>query len=346
MTLKQSPLSTLVVGLLLGLMVYLAIYTRIDGTSNYPAFSSRSLMNHGATANSASDIVSNPAVTNAIDQIITSVGLTNSTEFTVKAISDDIAKLVAEYMIHKFGQSAVSSQPQQQQRYISTYNNSNADLPVIYVVTPTYRRSEQIPELTRMAQTLLNVAAIHWIVVEDSTSLSPAVAHLLQRYGIPYTHLNAQMPDKYKKLKTKPRGVSNRNAALRWVRQNQKSGVLYFADDDNTYDIRLFEEMRYTKKVSMWPVGLVTSLGLSSPVVNKDGVVVDFYDGWIANRKFPVDMAGFAVSVQLLLDKDNAYMPFVPGHEEDGFLKSLGITNADIEAKANRCTQVRFNFLP
>ena len=141
-------------------------------------------------------------------------GLTNSTEFTVKAISDDIAKLVAEYMIHKFGQSAVSSQPQQQQRYISTYNNSNAgklattcnklksagkrvtdgksliDLPVIYVVTPTYRRSEQIPELTRMAQTLLNVAAIHWIVVEDSTSLSPAVAHLLQRYGIPYTHLN------------------------------------------------------------------------------------------------------------------------------------------------------------
>ena len=39
-------------------------------------------------------------------------------------------------------------------------------------------------------------------------------------------------------------------------------------------------------------------------------------------------------------------MPFVPGHEEDGFLKSLGITNADIEAKANRCTQVRFNFLP
>ena len=61
-------------------------------------------------------------------------------------------------------------------------------------------------------------------------------------------------------------------------------------------------QMRYTKKVSMWPVGLVTSVGLSSPVVNKDGVVVDFYDGWMANRKFPVDMAGFAVSVQLLLD--------------------------------------------
>lgn len=52
----------------------------------------------------------------------------------------------------------------------------------------------------------------------------------------------------------------------------------------------------------MWPVGLVTKVGLSSPVVNDRGVVVDFFDGWMANRKFPVDMAGFAVSVQLILD--------------------------------------------
>ena len=60
-------------------------------------------------------------------------------------------------------------------------------------------------------------------------------------------------------------------------------------------------QMRYTKKVSMWPVGLVTKVGLSSPVVNNKGVVIDFFDGWMANRKFPVDMAGFAVSVQLVL---------------------------------------------
>lgn len=319
-------------------MIYLAIFSRMDNMANYPAFSSRSLMNHAANVNTAaSDIVTNPAIINAIDQMITSVDLSNSSgEFNIKAISDDIAKLLTDYITHKFGQRTTSFY---QQRHTST-NNSTADLPVIYVVTPTYRRSEQIPELTRMAQTLLNVPAVHWIVVEDSSTLSPVIARLLQRYGIPHTHLKAQMPEKYKKLKTKPRGVSNRNAALQWVRQNRKSGVLYFADDDNTYDIRLFEEMRYTKKVSMWPVGLVTSVGLSSPVVNKDGVVVDFYDGWMANRKFPVDMAGFAVSVQLLLDKSDAYMPFVPGHEEDGFLKKLEITNADIEAKADHCTQI------
>ena len=33
-------------------------------------------------------------------------------------------------------------------------------------------------------------------------------------------------------------------------------------------------------------------------------------------------------------------MPFVPGHEEDGFLKKLDITLADIEPLADKCTKV------
>jgi len=61
--------------------------------------------------------------------VFTRAGLINSTEFSVKAISDDIAKIVAEYMVHKFGKTAASSQQQQlqqQQRYISMNNNSTA----------------------------------------------------------------------------------------------------------------------------------------------------------------------------------------------------------------------------
>jgi hypothetical protein len=36
--------------------------------------------------------------------------------------------------------------------------------------------------------------AIHWIVVEDSnaTSTSPVIAALLNRYGIPHTHLKGK----------------------------------------------------------------------------------------------------------------------------------------------------------
>lgn len=91
----------------------------------------------------------------------------------------------------------------------------------------------------------------------------------------------------------------------------------------------------------MFPVGLITSLGVSSPVV-KNGKFSGFYDGWIGGRKFPVDMAGFAVSVKFLLDRPNATMPFQPGFEEDGFLRSLKpFEPKEIELLASNCTQVR-----
>ena len=56
--------------------------------------------------------------------------------------------------------------------------------------------------------------------------------------------LIAPMPEKYRNMTPyKPRGVSNRNAALEFIRRNINSGVFYFADDDNTYDYRLFEQV-------------------------------------------------------------------------------------------------------
>lgn len=54
------------------------------------------------------------------------------------------------------------------------------------------------------------------------------------------------MPAQYKNRTKgpKPRGVSNRNRGLKWVRDNAQKGVVYFADDDNTYDLELFSEVR------------------------------------------------------------------------------------------------------
>lgn len=58
------------------------------------------------------------------------------------------------------------------------------------------------------------------------------------------------MPEKYKQTKrAKPRGVSNRNRGLQYLRQHATEGVLYFADDDNTYDISIFEQVGHTKQV-------------------------------------------------------------------------------------------------
>ncbi|XP_071535272.1 galactosylgalactosylxylosylprotein 3-beta-glucuronosyltransferase P-like isoform X2 [Panulirus ornatus] len=214
-------------------------------------------------------------------------------------------------------------------------------LPTVYVVTPTYQRLEQIPEITRLGQTLMNVPKVHWIVAEDANTTNPEMVKYLQFTGIPYTYLLTPMPEEYKKRTgvPKPRGVANRNGGMDWIRMHATEGVMYFADDDNTYDIRIFEEMRYTKRVSMFPVGLVTHFGLSTPVV-KDGNFVEWYDGWVAGRKFPVDMAGFAVSVQFLLSVPSAKMPFQPGYEETGFLSSLFIKPQDLEFVADNCTKI------
>lgn len=69
--------------------------------------------------------------------------------------------------------------------------SEETELPVIYVITPTYRRLVQLAELTQLAQTLSQVPSVHWIVVEDSEELSSGVTHLLQRFeAIPHTHLH------------------------------------------------------------------------------------------------------------------------------------------------------------
>ncbi|CAG7819880.1 unnamed protein product [Allacma fusca] len=224
---------------------------------------------------------------------------------------------------------------------LCTNTRDTGKLPTIYFITPTYKRPEQIPDLTRLSQTLMHVPSIMWLVIEDAEALSPQVSAILRRSGVRFIHMIAPMPKDQQKKKVKARGVSNRNKGLEWIRENyvDTRGVVYFADDDNTYDLRLFDEIRSVKRIGMWPVGLITNYGVSSPVV-KDGKVVGFYDGWVANRKFPVDMAGFAVSVQLILENSKGKMPFTPGYEEDRFLQNLGINLSQIEPKANNCTQI------
>ncbi|RZC35690.1 Glyco transf 43 domain containing protein [Asbolus verrucosus] len=148
------------------------------------------------------------------------------------------------------------------------------------------------------------------------------------------------MPEEYRKEQFPPKGVSNRNKGLEWIRKNARSGVIYFADDDNTYDLELFEEIRHTKRVSMFPVGLMPHLGVCTPVVEK-GKLINFYCGWIGDRKFPIDMAGFAVSVEFLLTRPRAWVPFLAGYEETGFLVSLQpFEIPDIELLASNCTKI------
>ena len=47
----------------------------------------------------------------------------------------------------------------------------------------------------------------------------------------------------------------------------------------------------------MFPVGFLSGSPVSTPIV-KNGSYAGFYVGWDGNRKFPLDMAAFAFSVE------------------------------------------------
>jgi len=187
------------------------------------------------------------------------------------------------------------------------------------------------------------VPSLHWILVEDADEKSDLVTRFLQSSGISYTHLNADTPPNMR-LKSedphwsKPRGVFQRNKAINWLRENKVAddqGVVYFADDDNTYSTELFEAIRRTRRVSVLAVGLVGGVRVEKPQV-VDGVVTGWAVGWGRSRPYATDMAGFAVSLSHLLTRPEAMFPTKcrRGHLESEFLKHLVTGLEDLEPVA------------
>lgn len=131
------------------------------------------------------------------------------------------------------------------------------------MVSSLLGRLVQKAELTRLSQTFLHVPQLHWVVVEDAEQPTALVRSLLASSGLAYTQLHTLTP-KDRKLQEgdpswlKPRGAEQRNEGLRWLREMASASrgqqganahtavedaVVYFADDDNTYSLKLFEEV-------------------------------------------------------------------------------------------------------
>ena len=193
------------------------------------------------------------------------------------------------------------------------------------------------------------VQNLHWIVVEDAKVKTDLVTNFLSHCGVSYTHLNHPTPADWKlrdkeQSWRKPRGVLQRNEALFWLRDQAKpihDGVIYFADDDNAYSLELFEEMRDTKKVSVWSVGLVGGLMVERPDVDVNGKVKGWKVVWSPHRPFALDMAGFAVNLKHFLNNPKAKFAYEVkrGHQESEFLKHL-VTLDDLEVKGDNGKKV------
>lgn len=87
----------------------------------------------------------------------------------------------------KFLRSSTPTTPVQQHPLVS-----NETWEPLYIITPTYRRPEQIPELTRMSHTLMLVRNVHWLVIEDANIATKQVTRLLERTGLTFDHLTGK----------------------------------------------------------------------------------------------------------------------------------------------------------
>jgi len=210
-------------------------------------------------------------------------------------------------------------------------------LPIIYAVTPTYSRPVQKAELTRLSHLFRLVPNLFWVIVEDADETTVLVRNLVNRAGLSERSvlLHAKTPTDFKLTNkdphwSKPRGVEQRNLALSWIKRRIKRepghGIVYFMDDDNSYSVELFEEMAKIKRgsVGVFPVGLVGALAVEMPIVN-DNEVTGFNSMWRPERPFPIDMAGFAISCDLLEEHPEAQFSYEvqKGYQESEILRHV-----------------------
>eukprot|EP00980_Cylindrotheca_fusiformis_P022643 scaffold9523_cov103-Cylindrotheca_fusiformis.AAC.20 len=118
-------------------------------------------------------------------------------------------------------------------QYMSYYGI--ADKPIVYVITPTYRRNTQLVDLVTLSQTLQHDKGVYWVVIEDAEQGSKRVRDVLERSGMMFAHGNIKSLDR-KKHPNAPRGVLQRNMGMDLVESIGLPGVVYFGDDDNGYD--------------------------------------------------------------------------------------------------------------
>jgi len=218
---------------------------------------------------------------------------------------------------------------------------------ILYLITPTHKRVTQMVDLTRVSQTLQLAKLkyglhLYWIIVEDAHGCTQRVRQILLDSGIPFAHTFVPT------LKTAEghKGVDQRNRALGLIRDLlQTRGVVYFLDDDNAYDVRIFPELLYTKNVSVGAVGLPSPSNYERCHVNEiNGTVDRLLSGWSQQirRPFGIDMAGFAFSASLLT---NHFIRFSrqseKGFLEHDFMKRLIDGRLEIlEPFGGNCTRI------
>lgn len=205
--------------------------------------------------------------------------------------------------------------------------------PLIIVVTPTYPRPTRIPDMIRLSQTLMHIRNIAWIVIEDGDTLNNPTRRLIRRTRIAYCYIAA------KRLATPPvRGWSAQDYALKFIRQRfanfSNRAVVYFADDDNTYDIRLFDRfIRNVETIGVWAVGLIAGQIVEETIkINAEDMINEWLSEFSPKHDWRISMAGFAINLKILLRSKNvSLINCIYNSPEACLLSQLNITKQDLQ---------------
>ena len=211
-------------------------------------------------------------------------------------------------------------------KFYENYKN----FPTIYIISRVnvYNINEKA-DLTRFLNTLRLIPKIKWIVVENTPEKSEKIKKFLQKSGVNYVHLNRYVRDNH--LLDKNVSLEQFDEGLNWLRTNyhniHKDGVVYLARIQTSYETKIFELMRRTKKVMVWPVGMVNKSLYSRPLCIDEKVVfsiffkdvflnikintakvVSWYCPWkCQDDLYPIHESAFAINLNLIADNKEQF---------------------------------------
>uniref|UniRef100_A0A0M3HZJ3 Galactosylgalactosylxylosylprotein 3-beta-glucuronosyltransferase n=1 Tax=Ascaris lumbricoides TaxID=6252 RepID=A0A0M3HZJ3_ASCLU len=180
-----------------------------------------------------------------------------------------------------------------------------------------------------LAQTLTLTHHIAWVVIENGISRADPIERLLKRSSIPFCYLVSPIIDL--SFQESWRWTA-REFGLKFVTQQfatfSNHAVIYFADDDGAYDLRIFDSyIRNVQTIGVWAIGLAGKEAIVAPAVDTNGVV----NGWLTKEhqdsQWPLDAPGFAINLRVLLNHTN----FILGDckmplPQECLLSQLGLT--------------------
>ena len=200
----------------------------------------------------------------------------------------------------------------------------------IIFVTPTYKNPKRVFFINECIKKFSNIKNLIWILCEDDNNIDIEINELLSMTCIRYKYLSFGP--------TKDKGNEQRNFCYEYIVNNNINGIIYNADDDNEYDIKLFDEIKKTKNISIFPVGNLGPNGIERPII-QNGKILYWDAGW-CSRRFPIDMGGFAFNSKYLYKKrseNKKLWDYYGIGGESEFINYITNSDEDLEFLCDNC---------